>query len=260
MQKFAASCSYWIVQNIFWDVFWIVAMCCLFWTFRPNTFDWLWMETVVKVNTSFLIPFAYVCWIDYDSLHSAGYPDRIFHKIWKRAVANYFFVQVPSVSLLLYLFPLPDLAPDYTMFPSYFFALLCHDYFYYCFHRLAHKNNVLRRLHNKHHEIHGENLVALSALYAHPFDHLFLNVVPAVAGFVLLSLCGFPPSQFVACFWSAFSGASAAIMHMRGVTGNKHESHHITNTHMYGSVGIMDWLFSTTDVGFFSLDVNNYIF
>lgn len=55
--------------------------------------------------------------------------------------------------------------------------------FYYS-HRLLHKSFFYKTIHKKHHE--WKSPVGITAVYAHPLEHIFSNIFPVASGAVIL--------------------------------------------------------------------------
>jgi methylsterol monooxygenase len=59
------------------------------------------------------------------------------------------------------------------------FVLLREFGFYYS-HRLLHHPSIYKYIHKKHHE--WQTPIAITAIYCHPFEHVFGNLLPAFLG------------------------------------------------------------------------------
>jgi sterol desaturase/sphingolipid hydroxylase (fatty acid hydroxylase superfamily) len=225
-------------------VAWLMAVCLCGLLY----FHTLPVESIpdgVKINLAFLVPFTMLSLANGSNV---ALPKQLAKRIEKTFFVNFFLVQVPVVWFLVFLFPLPRETCLFIFFSllSFLIAVVCQEVFYYGLHRWAHANATFRRLHGMHHEIHEQNLTGLAALYAHPLDHLLLNLVPAVAGFVLMVLAGYSPTLEVVYLWSFLAGTTAALTHMRGIAWNKHSLHHLQSNRMFGSLGFLDQCFQTS--------------
>ncbi len=107
------------------------------------------------------------------------------------------------------------------------------DFLFYWMHRFLHLPFIYPYIHKQHHEF--KITTAVAAEYAHPFELFFGNVVPMIAGPVLLR------AHFtVCCLWLAIAMWGTTSGHS-GFSGNAfHDYHHSHNVGNYG-FGIPIW-------------------
>ena len=77
--------------------------------------------------------------------------------------------------------PLPTLGTIMKSLPVF---LLLEEVIFYYIHRALHDNRIYRFIHKKHHEFTAP--VGMAAIYAHPVEHLLVNLLPVFAGPLLL--------------------------------------------------------------------------
>lgn len=126
---------------------------------------------------------------------------------------------------------------DFCMLP---FIYVLSDVFFYISHRLFH-TNMLYKYHKKHHEI--IKPVSISALYLHPIDFIFGNIVPLFIPCLLLSnkICTY-------YIWTAIIITNTITISHHGEKNKSiyHDLHHKYFKFNYGTeLGIMDHIFST---------------
>lgn len=63
-------------------------------------------------------------------------------------------------------------------------AILGQEIIFYYSHRLLHKSFFYKTIHKMHHE--WKSPVGVTAVYAHPIEHIFSNIIPVVSGFVIM--------------------------------------------------------------------------
>lgn len=110
--------------------------------------------------------------------------------------------------------------------------------FYYA-HRFLHLPFFYRHIHSIHHS--WDNPIGVSALFAHPLEHLCSNLLPALLGPFLVK---YPYSLTRA--WLAIATLNTVIVH----SGYKwfspqHEYHHLYRKVNYGVFGILDKFHAT---------------
>eukprot|EP00731_Ephydatia_muelleri_P030774 Em0022g288a len=118
--------------------------------------------------------------------------------------------------------------------------------FYYS-HRLMHHPHLYKRIHKTHHKWIAP--VGITSVYAHPIEHIVVNLGPIVAGPLLLG-----SHLSVAWLWYALTITSTTINHSGYhlpflPSPEAHDFHHSNFNQNYGVIGVMDWLHGT-DVHF----------
>lgn len=74
--------------------------------------------------------------------------------------------------------------------------IICEEIGFYYVHRVLHHRLFYQRFHKVHHE--WRNPIAMAAIYCHPVEHVFCNLLPIFGGFLLLG------SHVVTCWlWIA---------------------------------------------------------
>lgn len=114
---------------------------------------------------------------------------------------------------------------------------------FYAAHRTMHRKSLFRRFHRIHHEF--RESIGIATHYVHFVDHLLANLLPAMAGVVIL---GSHPVTFA--IWTSLAVCNAIITHsgyrLPGLPWSvEHDFHHWNVTGSYGTVGVLDRLLGT---------------
>lgn len=114
------------------------------------------------------------------------------------------------------------------------------DIIFYICHRYFHLNKTLYTLvHQTHHEY--DPPIAPAALYAHPIEHIFINLSSTVFPMFIVRA-----NLTVAIIWTIISSVNVVIAHSATWPNDPHTAHHKYKKCNYG-VGplLMDRLFNT---------------
>jgi len=119
------------------------------------------------------------------------------------------------------------------------------DVIFYWTHRVCHINPIYSWVHKQHHELHSP--IAFSAIYAHWFEHVFVNLSSAMIFMYV------PQNIPLLIFWTnvaAFKtcqGHSGYDFGFMGKSWNYHDLHHENHKYNFGSGALMifDRLFGT---------------
>ncbi|KAJ3062933.1 Chromosome 5 4 [Podochytrium sp. JEL0797] len=147
------------------------------------------------------------------------------------ASASQVYGPVPSITRIL-----RDIAAS---------AVLFEISFYYT-HRLFHYPPLYKIVHKKHHEFLAP--MGVSAIYAHPLDHLLTNMVGIMSGPVLMK------SHVVTlCFWIMLAVITTVCTHSGYIlpgaaNAASHDLHHSAFNVNFGVLGVLDWLHGTDRV------------
>ncbi|XP_065187322.1 fatty acid hydroxylase domain-containing protein 2-like [Sycon ciliatum] len=173
----------------------------------------------------------------------------VFFKCVRTVLHNQLAIGIPFhyclLPLLLWRGGLYDRAlPSlpYALFDLAMCSLAIEVGFYYT-HRLLHLPYFYRKYHKIHHE--WRSPISISSIYCHPFEYWLSNLLPLVAGPILMG------SHFTtAMFWVMLSTASGSIAHcgyhLPLLPSNEtHDYHHSQFNQIYGPLGILDTLHGT---------------
>ncbi|KAJ5115219.1 hypothetical protein NUU61_000978 [Penicillium alfredii] len=125
-------------------------------------------------------------------------------------------------------------------------SLLMREALFYYSHRLLHMPYFYVRIHKKHHRFTAP--IALAAQFAHPLEQIFANALP-------ISL---PPQllrSHVVTFWIflAYELFNTATVHSGydffHSKAKMHDLHHEKFNLNYGSIGLLDWVHGTNQLG-----------
>lgn len=123
---------------------------------------------------------------------------------------------------------------------KFFCNIILIDIFFYLFHRLFHCNFLYKRYHKKHHEF--IKPVSISALYNHPIDCIFGNVLP-----VMLPIFILREGFLISNIWITICVIDTIYLSHYGSHGESefHDLHHEKFNYNFGTKLFMDRLFNT---------------
>ncbi|KAL4894438.1 fatty acid hydroxylase superfamily-domain-containing protein [Aspergillus ambiguus] len=125
-------------------------------------------------------------------------------------------------------------------------SLLLREILFYYSHRFLHRPYFYVRIHKQHHRFTAP--IALAAQFAHPLEQVFANALP-------ISL---PPQllgSHVVTFWVflAYELFNTATVHSGydffRAKAKMHDLHHEKFNLNYGSIGLLDWVHGTDQLG-----------
>lgn len=103
------------------------------------------------------------------------------------------------------------LPPLHRVLLEVLFCVLTNEILFYYSHRLLHSGRLYRWIHKRHHEWTAP--MAITAIYCHPLEHAFSNLLPAFAG---LLICG----SHIVTAWTFLTLAILVIL-------NDHSGYHL---------------------------------
>ena len=160
-------------------------------------------------------------------------------KVIKQVLINQ-FVYTP-----LYIIPFqfyPTSLPTYNIIWQLPAIIFLTDIIFYICHRYFHYNKILYTLvHRKHHEY--DPPIASAALYAHPIEHLFINISSTVFPMFIVKA-----NLTVAIIWIIISSVNVVVAHI-AIPNGQHTLHHRYLKCNYGvGMMLMDRIFNTLKI------------
>eukprot|EP00914_Ancora_sagittata_P028480 GHVO01056201.1.p1 GENE.GHVO01056201.1~~GHVO01056201.1.p1 ORF type:complete len:262 (-),score=21.74 GHVO01056201.1:208-993(-) len=140
-----------------------------------------------------------------------------------------------------------DFGPVLPSFHSLLFHIamctLIEEVFFYYGHRLFHQPMFYKRIHKMHHEWTAP--IGITALYAHPVEHVLCNLLPPALGPILLG-----SHVAAAWIWFAIALLSTTVSHSGYhlpflPSPEAHDFHHAKFVNNFGVLGVLDRLHGT---------------
>ena len=164
-------------------------------------------------------------------------------KTAKLVLCNQLIV-TPMVSYFLYdIINYNNYISLYTILRDIVISTLMVEIFFYYSHRILHLPIFYRTIHSIHHEYTAP--VAISALYSHPIEYIFSNIIPVFIG---PYLCG--SHIYTILLWETIAILNTTIVHsgynfLFLIDSNKHDIHHSSYKYNFGVLNILDKIHGT---------------
>lgn len=121
--------------------------------------------------------------------------------------------------------------------------ILMEEFGFYYSHRLLHHPKIYKYIHKRHHE--WTSPIAITAVYCHPIEHIFSNLVPPYLGPLLMG-------SHTATSWLWFTIAILSTLNAHSgyhfpffPSPEAHDFHHLKFNQNYGMLGVLDRLHGT---------------
>jgi sterol desaturase/sphingolipid hydroxylase (fatty acid hydroxylase superfamily) len=169
-----------------------------FFVIGVQTWHWLWLFLL-----NFMMYLAYhfeIPWIEQYKINSDPWPWQVNREEWvklmKRSILLIILNQVIGVSIMMVFdlwssgfevqlsFGTDDLPDGFRTFFTYIFLMICEDFAFHIFHRIAHWKYLYPHFHKYHHNY--TTTVSLAGEHFHPVDFVFGALIPVQLGAKLL--------------------------------------------------------------------------
>nr|XP_016850569.1 PREDICTED: fatty acid hydroxylase domain-containing protein 2 isoform X2 [Anolis carolinensis] len=165
---------------------------------------------------------------------------------------NMIFISLPMVILLLPIMKWRT-EPCHLQLPTFHWFLLevaiftlVEEILFYYSHRLVHHPFLYKHIHKKHHEWTAP--IGIISVYAHPVEHVVSNMLPAIAGPVLLGSHVTSTTVWL-CLALLASSVSHCGYHLPFLPSPEfHDFHHLKFNQCYGVLGVLDRLHGTDTI------------
>lgn len=123
------------------------------------------------------------------------------------------------------------------------FCIFIEEIGFYYAHRLLHNRHIYKYIHKQHHEWTAP--IAITAIYCHPIEHIFSNLVPPFLGIFMLG-------SHVAVAWLWFTLVILSTLNAHSgyhlpffPSPEAHDFHHLKFNQCFGVLGVLDRLHGT---------------
>ena len=137
-----------------------------------------------------------------------------------------------------------DTLPNiYTCILNFIVFLIFEEIGFYYMHRFSHYKYIYKYIHKQHHEY--VTPIALSAIYCHPLEHIFVNIAPLFIGPLIMN-------SHLILIWSWIFIATVNTLYSHcgyhfplTLSNEVHDYHHLYFNECYGILGILDNIHKT---------------
>lgn len=177
-------------------------------------------------------------WMEYKIQEGVNVPlDR--KKFWKAMALSSFNVSliVPIAHTATYFaqednIMRPDLPSIWRVPIDFVITAVCYEFCFYYGHRLLHMRPFYKHIHKVHHDWTAP--ISITAVYAHPIEHVFCNIAPALVGPLLIG-----SHMLIVYAWVAFATFNTIFSHSGYhlpflKSAEAHDYHHLKFNEMYG--------------------------
>ncbi len=189
------------------------------------------------VNILFLthIFFYWTSVMFYTYIYNQWYDESLY--VIKNVLINQ-FIFTPFLIIPFYFYPQPySTIHIFWQLPS---IIILTDIIFYISHRYFHYNKFLyNNIHIYHHKF--DPPIASAALYAHPIEHIFINLLSTVLPMFIVK-----SNLVVSVIWTIIASVNVVIAHSRTWKNDPHTTHHKYLICNYGAgLLLMDKLLNT---------------
>ncbi|XP_019869099.1 fatty acid hydroxylase domain-containing protein 2 isoform X1 [Aethina tumida] len=173
---------------------------------------------------------------------------KLLKVIWQ-VLVNQIVVGIPCALLMFWLTqwrgfpPVRELPTFHWVLYELAVHILVEEAAFYYSHRILHSRHLYKYIHKQHHEWTAP--IAVTAIYCHPIEHIFSNLVPPFLGVFIMG-------SHVATAWLWFTLAILSTLNAHSgyhlpffPSPEAHDFHHLKFNNCFGVLGVLDRLHGT---------------